>query len=293
MPSRLTVFIIVTAWLAITGYVIHRDVWPRYFGDAPPPLQIDLADEATQLAPTRWTIYRGETAMGTLTTRMQYQAEDDTFRFTNSYAKLAFDLGQGKTLGLTLEIPRLETTIRVSRTGDLREQTMSGELKAKMGPLELGQAGAEVRGKVVGGQLLGRCLVRYPLSSVNPTIDRELEPVAVPAGQVLNPMMPLNRLRDITPGKRWVIREVDPLKDAINTLLREMLKDSKVNIAAMPASSGQELIAEVLSDIETYTPKLGPPVPCRIIEYRGEASCGKKPPASARNCDLTAKIEAL
>ena len=269
MPSRLGLLAIVAAWFAVTGHVVYHDVWPRYFADAPPALQIDLADEATQQAPTKWTITRGDKKIGTLTTRMEYVAGDDSFRFVNNYGKLNLDAGKGDNV-LSVEAPKLVTTIRVSRTGELREQSMSGELRVSLGPVELGQASAEVEGRVVAGMLVGRCRVRYPIDASQPTIDRELEPVPVPAGQVLNPMMPVNRLRDITPGRRWVIREVDPLRDALAVLFTELTKGQKLPIALPTSASGAELLAEVQSGTEDYPMRAGLPVPCRVIAYRAE-----------------------
>ena len=269
MPSRLGLLAIVLGWCAVTGHVVYHDVWPRYFADAPPALQIDLADEATQLAPTKWAITRGGKKIGTLTTRMEYLAADDTFRFVNNYGQLSLDAGTGNRV-VTVEAPKLVTTIRVSRTGELREQSMSGELRVSLGPVELGHASAEVEGRVVNGLLVGRCKIRYPINAAQPTIDRELEPVPVPAGQVLNPMMPVNRLRDITPGRRWVIREVDPLKDALAVLGQELSKQSKFNLPLPASASGAELIAEVQSGTEDFPLRPGEAVPCRVIAYRGE-----------------------
>lgn len=269
MPSRLGLLAVLVSWAAVTGHVFYHDVWPRYFADAPPGLQIDLADEATQQAPTKWTIYRGGKKIGTLTTRMEYLAADDTFRFVNNYGRLTLDAGKSDSV-LSVEAPRLVTTIRVTRTGELREQSMSGELRVFLGPVEIGHAAAEVEGRVVNGVLLGRCKVRYPITAAQPTIDRELDPVPVPAGQVLNPMMPLNRLRDITPGRRWVIREVDPLKDALAVLFQELAKGAKLNIALPQSASGAELIAEVQTGTEDYPLRVGQAVPCRVIVYRGE-----------------------
>ena len=159
---------VVFSWAAVTAHVVYHDVWPRYFADAPPALQIDLADEATQQAPTKWTIYRGGKKIGTLTTRMEYLAADDTFRFVNNYGRLTLDAGKSDTV-LSVEAPRLVTTIRVTRTGELREQSMSGELRVLLGPIEIGHAAAEVEGRVVNGVLLGRCKVRYPIGAAQPT----------------------------------------------------------------------------------------------------------------------------
>ena len=266
MPSRIGVVAIVLFWLATTAFVGYHEVWPRYFSDAPPPVQIDLADEATQQVATYWQIYRGEQRIGKLTTRMEYNPLDDTFRFINTYSQLSFDVSKG----FSLDVPQLETTVRMNRAGELREQKMSGEMIAKIGPIPVGDASAVVTGYVLNGQLLGRCLVRYPIKSIEPAIDRELEPVPVPAGQVLNPMMPLNRLRDVQPGRKWVIRKVDPLQDAMNVLLREMAKESKFTLMALPNPGNGELLAEVKSTPEKLERKNATPVDCWVIEYRGD-----------------------
>lgn len=271
MPSRLAIVGIVAFWLAVTSYIGYRDVWPRYFSEAPPPIAIDLADEATQRAATRWIIYRGDTKIGSLSTRMEYQAADDSFLFINTYTKLTLEAGKAGPASIEIDFPKLETGITVNRAGQLLHQYMSGDVRLLLGGIELGNGSAEVNGRVVEGMLRGRCLVRYPSTNKVPNIDRELEPVPVPAGQVLNPMMPVNRLRDVTPGRRWVIREVDPLRDAIAILGKEILGQHKLGAGlGMPASENRELIAEVLGETEMVAQRIEAPVECRVIQYRSE-----------------------
>lgn len=270
MPSRRGVVLILLFWLASTTHVVYYDVWPRLFSDAPPPIRIDLTDEAAQVVPTKWKIYRGDEPVGTLTTRTEYIPDDDTFRFTNTYHKLSFDFST-----VAVEFPRLETTIRVTRAGGLREQRMSGELRAsaKLGPVTvpIGDASADVNGVVTSGRLVGTCVIRYPANAVTPAVERTLEPVPVPAGQVLNPMSPVSRLRDVRPGQRWVIRQVDPLRDSLTILFREVLKSSELASTALPQQSGnQELLAEVLRTPEKLERAGKEPVECWVIEYRGE-----------------------
>jgi hypothetical protein len=269
MPSRLGLLAIVAAWLAVTGHVVYHDVWPRYFGDAPPPIRIDLIDEATQLVPVKWVITRGNRPVGTLQTRTEYVEADDTFRFVNNYRNLTLDVG-GVAVPVTVLIPKLETVIRVGRDGDLREQSMAGELQALLGPAKFGDASAEITGVVTGGVLKAHCVVRYPASAREPTIERDLDPVPVPAGQVLNPLMPVNRLEGINPGRRWVVREVDPLKDAMALLFKEIARENKVTLPLPAGTSGAELIAEVASGTEEYPLTGGRSVECRVITYRGE-----------------------
>lgn len=270
MPSRLGVGFILLFWLAVTGHVVYHDVWPRLFSDAPPPIRIDLTDEATQVLPTKWKVYRGDEQVGSMSTKTEYLAADDTFRFTNTYQKLTFDFAT-----ISVDFPQLQTAIRVTRAGDLREQTMSGELKAsaKIGPvmLPIGDAAADVKGVVIDGQLVGTCVIRHPARAVMPTVERALEPVPVPAGQVLNPMSPVSRLRDVRPGQRWVIQQVDPLRDSLTILFREVLKTSELASTAVPQQSGsKQLLAEVLRTPEKLDRKGHEAVECWVIEYRGE-----------------------
>src|SRR3954447_925946 len=91
MPSRPATLAIVAFWLASVGWVGYHDVWPRLAASGPPPIAVDLGDEASQLLPVRWSVLRGDQRVGRLTTRMTYQDADDTFRLTHQYANLTFD----------------------------------------------------------------------------------------------------------------------------------------------------------------------------------------------------------
>ena len=51
MPSRLSVLSIVLFWVATTAFVIRRDVLPRLFASGPPPVSVEVGDEASQLLP--------------------------------------------------------------------------------------------------------------------------------------------------------------------------------------------------------------------------------------------------
>lgn len=265
MPSRLASGLIVLFWLGTTAFVVHRDVWPRYFGDAPPAVQIDLADEATQQVPTRWKVTRGGKPVGSLTTQMTYSQADDTFRFVNKYVNLRLETG---IQGITFDVPQLDTVIRVDRAGALREQSLVGKLVARIGPVPAGEASVEVTGLVAGGELRARCVIKSPPESKTPLVDKQLDPVPVPAGQVLNPLMPLNRLRDVQPGRRWVVRQVNPLADAAIALAKELGKGSAL-VGAIPTTESRDLVAEVGRTPETPDRPDLPRVACWVITYRG------------------------
>lgn len=283
MPSRFGVALIATFWLATTGFVAYRDVLPRYFSDGPPPIRIDLTDEATQRQ-ARWMLYR-ETADGTfakvgaLSTELEYVPEDDTFWFRNEYADLKLDVGVVGA-AVRFHIPKANSDVRVTRLGRLREQRMTGELRVSLQvgalPLwtDIGTGTAELTARVVGDRLTGRVKV----SSEFGDETRDLPAVPTADGQVLSPMMPVARLQGVRPGRRWVIREGDPLKESIRILARELAEKAKLPAAITGAAEAEavELIAEVRSSPEPLVPfkpeqqpPKGEPIPCWVIDYRG------------------------
>ena len=266
MPSRPAVLGILAFWLATAGVVFDRDIRPRLFADAPPPLLIDLADEATQQAPTFWTVTRNGRKVGRVSTRMKYEAETDGFRFTSTYSDLKIDFDAGKLLQLAVQVPSLETTTVVGRAGDLRAQAVKAKLAAKLGGVKVADATADVTGTVTAGQLVGRCKIVSPMGE----LDQPLDPTPVPGGQVLNPLLPVNRLQDVRPGRRWLIREVDPLRDAIETLVRQVAKQSDLAAGLLPPrGERRELFAEVRADPEDVPRPDKTTVSCWVIEYRG------------------------
>jgi hypothetical protein len=267
MPSRPAVVGILLFWLATAGYVFHRDIYPRLFADAPPPLLIDLADEATQLAPTFWTVSRGSERVGRLGTRMRYDADTDRFRFVSTYTDLK--LSFGGRVGVGVRIPSLEITVIVTRAGELRGQNLTGSLSATVAGVPLGSAKADVAGRVADGLLVGGGRITSPLGD----FEQAFDPTPVPAGQVLNPLLPVNRLQDVRPGRRWVVREVNPLADAVAAVVQQVGKKTNSEVALGLLSQvgpRPELVGEVLADPEDVPRKDGPDISCWVIVYRGE-----------------------
>ncbi len=269
MPSRGLCLVIVLFWVGTLGWVGYQQVLPRLLRDAPPAVQIDLADEAAQSLPSRWTVYRGTQRIGTLNTRTQYDEKLNTFAYISSYQQLQFQQNS-----LTVLIPDLTMTMIVNRAGELRGQEMIGTIKGKYqtGPLTIFESSAQatIKAVVSAGQLTGT----VSLSSDFGSINEPLEPVPVPAGQVLNPLQPVNRLRDVRPGQRWVVHEIDPLGRAFKTL-GEKLFEQKAGAALAgmakrfaAADQDEELIAEVGSRSEMLTRKDDTTVECWVIEYR-------------------------
>jgi hypothetical protein len=269
MPSRSGVVLILLFWLTVTAYVVRREVLPRFFADTPPRVRIELVDELSA-APTNWTIFRVEPngsaqKIGTMTSRTEYVAADDTFRFNNTYRGLKYDL-QMPGLPITVEVPTGVVVIRVDREGRLREQSMSGKFEVGMSGLKLASADTDVTGTVQNGQLVGRAKLTVPGVFDRP-FDEELKPVPATDGQVLNPMMPVDRLEGVVPGRRWAIRQTNPMDESLDALVRGVLAKNGMNSKLLPSLGGdQELLAEVLAEPEFLT-REGAPVACWVIRY--------------------------
>src|SRR5688572_23131325 len=162
MPSTRAVALIIAFWFAITGYVAYRDLWPVLFASGPPPVAIDLADEAAQSVPVRWSIHMsGQKRPGRLTTQMKYHESDDTFTFTNHYADIRYE-----SAGVVVVVPELINVVRITRGGDLREQSVDGKLQVYWGDLKIGEATARIEGTVVAGQLLARVDAHYSFAGL-------------------------------------------------------------------------------------------------------------------------------
>lgn len=248
MPHRRTVALIAAFWLATVGFAAYRDVWPRLFAGGPPPIAIDLADEASQALEVRWAVTRGGATIGRLTTRMKYLEADDSFRFTHTFRGITIPVS-----GVSISLPELTTTTRVSRSGRLREQGMEGRLSA-LGIDGTARMRAEVKDGVLGGE--------FEISSPLINLKGPLEPVPVPDGQVLNPLQPVNRLANVRPGLRWVVPEVNPVRDSAAAMLKKMG-------VTLPEEKAGDLLAEVLPAPQTLNWK-GTPTACWVIEYRAD-----------------------
>jgi len=261
MPSIRAVWFIGCFWLVTTAYVAYRDLWPVLISSGPPPVAIDLADEAAQSVPVRWSIHvTGQKRPGRLTTLMKYHEENDTFAFTHRFSDIRYE-----TAGVEVVVPELTSVVRVTRGGDLREQSIDGKVEVFLNNLRLGEARARVAGTVEGGQLIGIVDAEYTLSGLsNGRIKRVLDPVAVSRGQPLNPLQPVNRLTGLRPGRRWLIYENDPLREVIVLLVKEQAGQFGFKI---PPEKYGALVGEVLSEQRTLEWQ-DQQVPCWVIEYR-------------------------
>lgn len=259
MPPRIVVAGIVAFWLATTAYTAYRDVWPRVFQSGPPPVSIELADEARQNVPARWALYRnrqpGDKPIGSLRTQMQYLDAEDAFVFTYSYSGLKFEQS-----GVTLEVPKATSEVRMTRAGDLKAQTMNVQV-ALGGSKEIGGT-INIRGTVTDGVLAGRVEIKSAFLN----LSGDLDPVAVPKGLPLNPLQPVNRIANVTGGQRWEVSESNPMQEAVGALLRKKLAEFGLRLP--DEKKKESLVAEVGREPQTLRLAKGEEVLCWVIEYR-------------------------
>lgn len=255
MPSRRAVWLIAVFWLAVTGYTFYREVWPTLISSEPPPVGIELADEARQNIPVRWNLTWNGRPVGRLTTLMTYVESDDTFWFTTHYRDVRLEIS-----GVSLHVPTFTDAVRVGRDGRLHEQSAAGEFVILLGDLKLADASLKLHGTVTAGTLTSRCTIRSTFGD----LDRDLDPVPVPAGQPLNPLLPVNRLAGVRPGREWVVHISNPLADALTILLRE--KASQYGLK-LPEPRTSPLYATVGRHPQLLE-RPREQVPCWVIDYR-------------------------
>jgi hypothetical protein len=257
MPPRIAVAGIVAFWLATTGYIAYRDLWPRVFSSGPPPVSIELADEARQNIPAKWTLKRNGQPVGKLTTLMKYIDNEDAFLFTYRYTNLKLEQGD-----ITLAASEAISEVKMTRAGQLREQSMTGKVKLSLRGAEIAEGTIAVRGLVTNGVLTGRGELKSNL--INAAGD--LDPIPVPdKGQPLNPLQPVNRLGNVRGPQRWEVHESNPLQDAVRDLMKKKLAEFGVRLPEEKAKDS--LVAQVDRTQRTLNVK-GEDVACWVIEYR-------------------------
>lgn len=249
----------------MTGWLFVRELWPRFQVGQPPPFRIDLADEAQNEIPVRWSIFKDEERpRGYIRNWVNFRDQDDTFELVGEF-KLWNDpdiKGQPDFL--------VKSKYRVTREGELREFLSTIALKIPNG-LGKNSSQEEFENHIELLRLSGdvRDNVCFPHIKVAPEIkkwvplvsmlEREMEPVTMPKrASILNTLAPVNKLAKVKKGQRWRIPMVDPL-----------------SIFWKQSTRIQYLDAQVLDKTEWL--KWGTKkdyVPCLVIEYQGDDISG-------------------
>lgn len=249
MPPRHLILAILAFWVATTGWLFYRDLWPRLRPGEPPPFVIDLADEVSEQK-IFWRVFQnGEDKGGYAFSWVHYRPDDDTFDVSSEF-KL-FSKGKGTGADKQTEADQVfESTYRVTPEGVFRQ--INAKVSIKIQGIEIQ---ARITGRVDGP------LFRPHLHLTSPAVevDRDLKPVAMSRrGSVLNPLQPLNRIQGLRPGQRWRVPLIDPLQDALSAF------------SGRPAEIGF-LDAEVLPQLQTLTWGTRKTTDaCLVIAYQGE-----------------------
>jgi hypothetical protein len=253
MPPRHLILVICAFWVATTGWLFYRDLWPRLLPDEPPPFTIDLADEVSEQK-IYWKLFQnGVDKGGYAFSWVRYRPDEDIFDVASEFKLFS----RGKHLGQTDPDQIVESTYGVTREGELRQVRAEVTIKLPTSTVQ-----AEITGRVAD-QLFHPHL---HLASSSIEVDRDLKPVAVSRrGNVLNPLQPLNRIQGLRPGQHWRVPLIDPLQDALSAF------------TGRPAEVGL-LEADVLPQTEMLTwgsPRREREDACLVITYQGENCQGR------------------
>lgn len=270
MPPRVITVAVVLFWLATTGYFLERQIRPLLVRGEPPPVAIDLADEAAERK-NLWDVFRNDKRVGKAETWIQYVRKEDQFEL---YSK--FDLND---LAFNLAQLKVKNVYRVTREGDLRQVLTKLWILPPLAGVRLDteepdDAAAFVVGEVAGPVQQGWFEPSGWVSILGDRRELHFDPVAMTGrGSVLNPLHPVQRLRDLHPGREWQTPLFDPMtalsgvrvegkgkNDPIFLVISQLLRDRG-------GSKFRTLQARVLPETETlHCARMD--VECLVIEYR-------------------------
>ena len=255
MPPRLAVVAIALFWLASMGWLAYRDWWPWWRADSPPPIAVELADEAApQVA--HWSLWRGDKKIGAAMTTLTCQ-KDDSIKLSSAITDLDLEMG-ALALKVQIKILNLTTDQYVSREGELRSLESKIDLRISVAGENLSERfEARLAGTVQDGKLHSK----YSIAG----FEQVLDPIPLQSGSMLNPLQPMARIR-VKAGQKWTITSVDPMQQ----ILRAAIAKFGVNL---PLPKDEVVLATVLDDPQVLTHR-DKPVSCFVIEYRSEKMSG-------------------
>jgi hypothetical protein len=267
MPARHHVIAILAFWVASTGWLCYRDLWPRLRSGEPPPFTIDLADEASDQK-IFWTLIQDGDVKGYAQTWVKYRENDNTFDMVGEFK---FWSGPRSDQAQPDEV--VKSTYRVTPEGELREITADVTMNLVV---PLTQEVVMIKAHIDGLVRDHRIKPHLKVGLLGTNIEPDLKPVEVSnRGNVLNPLQPLNKLRGLRPGQCWRIPFVDPLDDTVR-VAAQVIPGLSWRAPEVPY-----LEAEVLPNVQALPPielvPQDPPhstrksgIPCLVVRLSGE-----------------------
>jgi hypothetical protein len=245
MPSRWSSLAIVAFWLGTNGLLFYHDIWPTLRPGQPPPMAVDLIQEAKKFdTATRWNV--------TLNDRPALRAQTSTKRVGPGLFDMVAHYSQvpkqpAPTIGV-FRVRRMRSSYRVTTDGDLR--ALEVEVEGAWLTEGAGKFTLAIRGEVEGGRLTPH----LHFESAGKALDKDLPAVEVPArGSVLMPLHPVERIRGLRRGQSWRVPVVDPVADSIKQFF--------------PLSGGPRFLSARVAD---EAQELRPGVPCLVVHYQGD-----------------------
>jgi hypothetical protein len=257
MPPRSITLSILVFWLAMTAWLLWRDIWPSIAPGEPPSFAISRMDDSRSQTSFNWKAQHRSADRTpvdyTITTTVVYEAKTDVFTLQ---AHLRPDRPTSEQLKLFQPV-NLKSEYRVERIpGNPLEARLLGldvDVEFPAGP---DNPTGDRHGHFTGQVAPGACDLSWKTEGGVGRPREGSESLGVSYnGVVLLPLHPLERIRGLRPGRRWGCHLLDPLQSS--ALL----------------SSGPKVVwvnAEVLTWPETIQGK-----ECLEIEYQGDDISGK------------------
>ncbi|HXG09424.1 MAG TPA: hypothetical protein VNK04_06515 [Gemmataceae bacterium] len=266
MPPRPVTLAIVVFWLASTGWLFVRDLWPVLRPGQRPPFTIDLTREAEgRKSGTHWVMYRNGERVGIANATTQYDRRDGNYTLVTQINFEKFKhavtlplLGQR----VEFDFRRLKSTYHVTAEGELIGMKADLDMAFRIDNLEEALLTVQVVGEVADGFLTPHWSIQTP-QGLEPDflLDQlargwDSEPIDVRGhGNMLNPMHPWNRLLNVREGQTWHMTLFDPLQTSLGGFLG---KGGVRRLEAGVLEGTQELYWD------------GKNVPCLVIKYKGD-----------------------
>lgn len=261
MPPRLLSLAIVAFWLATTGWLIWRDVAPRFRTGDPPPYVIDLVEEvqteAKYRSRTHWQVFLNDREVLHAKTWVQPADVGDAYELMGELTPISTRADQAVTIG-PMHLRKLESTTRVTTEGELRglETRIEARVEKSVwfpdGPMDVQMS---LTGTVSGDRLTPHLRVQRQFVDL---LSKDLDPIQLPRnGAVLMPLQPVKRILGLWPGRSWRIPLLDPLANLLPG-----------------GAGGGELEARVLPEVQVLTVNQRE-VRCLVIEYEGDGVGGR------------------
>ena len=282
MPSRSLTVAIVVSWLVMSGTFLVGDVWPRLFPPEPTLFPIELIDEAGQQADSiGWTVFKNDEETYIANTEWVYDASADSFRSSCTLNRKGMQ-AETPRAGRPAWPPhfhdlRMDSTAHVSRSERV-ERLLTKPTFTFVPPGGAGKmlrAEGDLAGDRAGSHLTLSAAVTVTPSDLPPGEKDPAAPAPTPSeqagvplsprGNVLNPLHPLRRVRDVRPGQAWPIPVIDPF--AVAAL--PDLPDARPADPDAHAALAHVLAARVLPGTRALRWE-NEDHECRVIEARGD-----------------------